>query len=130
MGLSDYELYKVLEANQYKTTEKNLQLLKEGLINGKYYLSIDDNDIIDCLLESIAIAPLNEDYKKYNDRLRRKYSVEKLLRIQTMKPGAAEADKKEVVKGIGTSLLAGILRSRNYYIRCFICNESVSSYYW
>jgi len=40
--LSDYELYQVLEANNYKTTEKNLSILKEGLESGKYELQPKD----------------------------------------------------------------------------------------
>ena len=33
---SDYELYQILEESGYKTTEKNLDILKEGLESGKY----------------------------------------------------------------------------------------------
>ena len=35
---SDYDLYKLLESNGYKTTEANLEILKEGLESGRYYL--------------------------------------------------------------------------------------------
>ena len=35
-AISDYELYQILEASGYKTTEKNLAILKEGLETGKY----------------------------------------------------------------------------------------------
>ena len=33
---SDYELYQILKESGYKTTEKNLGILKEGLESGKY----------------------------------------------------------------------------------------------
>jgi len=35
---SDYKLYQILEENGFTTTEKNLELLKEGLKSGKYSL--------------------------------------------------------------------------------------------
>jgi len=33
---SDYELYQILESNNFKTTENNLRILKEGLDTDKY----------------------------------------------------------------------------------------------
>lgn len=36
---SDYELYKLLESSGYKTTNKNLSILKEGLESGKYIIT-------------------------------------------------------------------------------------------
>jgi len=38
---SDYELYQLLEGNNFKTTVENLQLLKEGIASGKYGIEID-----------------------------------------------------------------------------------------
>lgn len=35
---SDYELYQILEFNNFDTTVENLEILKEGLENGKYFL--------------------------------------------------------------------------------------------
>jgi len=39
---SDYDLYQILEANSYKTTAKNLAILKEGLESGRYSISEEE----------------------------------------------------------------------------------------
>ena len=46
IGYSDYELYQILEENDYKTSRENLQILKEGLDSGKYTIieQIKDED--------------------------------------------------------------------------------------
>ena len=54
---SDYELYQILEGCKYKTTEKNLKILKEGLKSGKYYIE----DQLDSLLLQEFQEYLNED---------------------------------------------------------------------
>lgn len=37
-SVSDYELYQILESNGYATSNSNLEILKEGLESGRYYL--------------------------------------------------------------------------------------------
>jgi len=54
---SDYELYQILESCKYKTTEKNLKVLKEGLASGRYYIE----DQLDDLLIQEFKEYLNED---------------------------------------------------------------------
>jgi hypothetical protein len=51
-AFSDYELYQILEESGYKTTEKNLSILKEGLDSGKY--CICEGSIIDKLRKRLT----------------------------------------------------------------------------
>jgi len=73
---SDYELYQILEGCKYKTTEKNLKLLKEGLESGKYL--IEDTvfqEIKDILLDDslnemakFKISILKKCVKRMNEK--------------------------------------------------------------
>ena len=56
-SFSDYEIYQLLEANGYKTTEKNKNILKEGLVSGKYAVY----DELDSLLQEEFKEYLNEE---------------------------------------------------------------------
>jgi len=64
---SDYELYQILEQNGYKTHKKNLQLLKEGVTNGRYAIAETS------LSESLSRVP-TEKLKKKLSKLHGKQS--------------------------------------------------------
>ena len=73
-SLSDYELYQVLEENNYTTTENNLRILKEGLDSGKYEIDVlteEDklyDDICDALLEFSDVEMTDEEFNSLTEK--------------------------------------------------------------
>lgn len=62
-SFSDYELYQILEQNGYKTTEKNLQNLKEGLIKKMYGIAHGKSNYAK-LLDKLFLG----DYTKFKEK--------------------------------------------------------------